>query len=293
VTPVPVTSAEARFVGTDLEIHIQGFSLPHIFSLKAFAGSTYSGMTPDVCGPAKTNAPRVAAYLESEAPPDSFVFGQPQWVSLHLINSSPVPVHVSVRDLLPGDWQFTGNSSGDLLLESAQGGRLSFSSPAPIESIAVCRFEVIPQLGGVSEENRAVADVAYGYPCLAEPLTALTDTVRAQWNATMESSTTSAGEVDPAATDLGSASPNPFRTSTRISFALGGSEASHVRVRLYDLSGRLVRTLMDGSRAPGRYDLTWDGRRDDGSAAGGGVYFAQAWVGERRLAVSRRVLYLR
>jgi hypothetical protein len=44
---------------------------------------------------------------------------------------------------------------------------------------------------------------------------------------------------------------------------------------------------------PGRYDLTWDGRRDDGSAAGGGVYFAQAWVGERRLAVSRRVLYLR
>jgi len=292
VDPVPVTSAEARFAGTDLEIEIHGLSLPTVFSLNALAGSTFSGMSLDECGPSKTNAPTVEAVLESQAPPDSFVFGQPEWVILHLTNQSRVPIDAWVADLLPSDWRFTGNTSGDLLLNSAQGGQLIFSSPTPVESTAVCRFEVIPQLGGVSEENRAVAWAAYACPCLAEPVTALTDTVRAQWSATMESSTTSASPVVPA-TDLGWASPNPFQTSTRIWFTLGGSEAGHVRVSLYDAAGRLVRTLIDGSRAPGRYDLTWDGRRDDGSAARGGVYFARAWLGERGLSISRRVLYLR
>lgn len=69
---------------------------------------------------------------------------------------------------------------------------------------------------------------------------------------------------------LGNA-PNPFNPSTRISYVLPESGAQ-VALRIYDLSGHLVRTLIDGRRAGGEQAATWDGRMDDGRPAPGGIY---------------------
>ncbi len=44
-------------------------------------------------------------------------------------------------------------------------------------------------------------------------------------------------------------------------------------IRVYDVAGRLVTTLVDGTVEPGRYAATWDGRSDAGEAVGSGVYF--------------------
>ncbi len=67
--------------------------------------------------------------------------------------------------------------------------------------------------------------------------------------------------------------PNPFNPLIRIAFTVP-APGPRVRasLRVYDVSGRLVRTLLDGSVAPGRHEAAWDGRTEDGRLAGSGVY---------------------
>lgn len=65
--------------------------------------------------------------------------------------------------------------------------------------------------------------------------------------------------------------PNPFNPSTRIDFAL--ESPSTVGLSVYDLAGRLVATLMQGSLPAGEHHATWDGRTDSGAPASAGQYF--------------------
>jgi hypothetical protein len=74
------------------------------------------------------------------------------------------------------------------------------------------------------------------------------------------------------------ASPNPFGQQTQIDFAV--STAGRVELRIYDVSGRQIRALVQGrSFEVGTYAVTWDGRRDDGARAPAGVYFVGLKVG--------------
>ncbi len=64
---------------------------------------------------------------------------------------------------------------------------------------------------------------------------------------------------------LRAAFPNPFRTQTALRFEL--TEVANVKVTVYDLAGRLIATLSDGSRAAGFHEVLWDVH-----AIPGGVY---------------------
>ena len=79
------------------------------------------------------------------------------------------------------------------------------------------------------------------------------------------------GNGVPSELTLRGAVPNPFNPSTEIVFALPADGA--VRVRLYDVSGRLVRTLADGELTAGEQRLRWDGNDDRGRALASGVYY--------------------
>ncbi|MEE8572699.1 MAG: T9SS type A sorting domain-containing protein, partial [Gemmatimonadota bacterium] len=72
--------------------------------------------------------------------------------------------------------------------------------------------------------------------------------------------------------------PNPFNPKTAIAFTV--AEPGRVVLRIYDLAGRQVRTLLDGHRDPERYELVWDGCDDLGKAVGSGVYYYRLEVGE-------------
>jgi hypothetical protein len=65
--------------------------------------------------------------------------------------------------------------------------------------------------------------------------------------------------------------PNPFNPSTRVAYALTAGCRSVLRV--YDITGRLVRTLHDGWQEAGFYGLDWDGANDAGRRVSSGVYF--------------------
>jgi hypothetical protein len=65
--------------------------------------------------------------------------------------------------------------------------------------------------------------------------------------------------------------PNPFNPHTTIAFSL--SARGRVALAIYDVNGGIVRTLVNETRAAGAYELTWDGRDDNGQAVASGVYF--------------------
>ena len=69
--------------------------------------------------------------------------------------------------------------------------------------------------------------------------------------------------------------PNPFNPRTAITFTVpGGTGSVQTRLDLYDVSGRVVRTLANGPLPPGPHAEVWDGRDNDGQSVATGVYFA-------------------
>jgi hypothetical protein len=64
--------------------------------------------------------------------------------------------------------------------------------------------------------------------------------------------------------------PGLFAGRTKIGFEL--SRQGQGQLAVYNSAGALVKTLLDGALAPGRYKLCWDGRTDRGEDAPAGVY---------------------
>lgn len=73
--------------------------------------------------------------------------------------------------------------------------------------------------------------------------------------------------------------PNPFTPGTSIAFAIPATE--HVRLTIFDVRGRHVRTLADGVFDAGPHDLPWDGTNRANEPVGSGVYFYRLEVGTR------------
>ncbi len=73
--------------------------------------------------------------------------------------------------------------------------------------------------------------------------------------------------------------PNPFNPRTTIRFEL--PEGGAVRLSVFDVAGRLVRTLVDGGLAQGSHEYAWDGRDEAGRAVGSGSYLARLEFGGR------------
>lgn len=77
----------------------------------------------------------------------------------------------------------------------------------------------------------------------------------------------------PAVLAISNVTPNPFNPSTTVQLDLPRSET--VTLAVHDLSGRLVRTLWDGTLAGGRHSLQWDGADARGAPAASGVYLVR------------------
>lgn len=89
---------------------------------------------------------------------------------------------------------------------------------------------------------------------------------------------------------LGQNTPNPFNPRTTIEFAVPG--AGFVALRVYDASGRLVRTLVQRQYAgPARERTVWDGRDEEGRAVPSGVYFCRLETNER--VATRKMMLLK
>ena len=70
--------------------------------------------------------------------------------------------------------------------------------------------------------------------------------------------------------------PNPFSEQTKVVYVLTSLTDEYVKVKIYTVSGRLIRTLRETERAVINYrTLTWDGRDEKGNVVANGVYFGR------------------
>jgi|GEM_PF-890200 len=92
------------------------------------------------------------------------------------------------------------------------------------------------------------------------------------------------GSSRPVAFELGQNYPNPFNASTTIKFTLptaaDGGATVQTSLRIYNVLGEVVRTLVDESMAPGVHHEVWDGRDDHGNRVASGIYFYRLRAGE-------------
>lgn len=82
--------------------------------------------------------------------------------------------------------------------------------------------------------------------------------------------------------------PNPSRQTIRCAFAL--PQAGPVRVDVFDIAGRHVRTVADRWHDAGRGEASWDLRDEGGNRVNGGVYLVRARIADQ--AWTRRVTVL-
>ncbi len=70
--------------------------------------------------------------------------------------------------------------------------------------------------------------------------------------------------------------PNPFNPETNIGFRI--SDVGIVQLKIYDISGRLLKTLVNESMNAGDYTSVWDGKNRFGQEVSSGIYFYQLSV---------------
>jgi len=82
------------------------------------------------------------------------------------------------------------------------------------------------------------------------------------------------GEFQTASVTLHQNVPNPFNGMTTIGFTL--PRAAMITINVYDISGKLVNTLIEHSQlAEGYHEMIWSGRRASGEPAAAGIYFCR------------------
>ena len=75
--------------------------------------------------------------------------------------------------------------------------------------------------------------------------------------------------------------PNPFNPTTSIQYSVVSDQTlPHVSLKIYNILGQEVRTLVDDVKEPGHYKVIWDGRDNRGRELSSGVYFYRLTAGE-------------
>ncbi|MFC1726191.1 putative Ig domain-containing protein, partial [candidate division KSB1 bacterium] len=83
--------------------------------------------------------------------------------------------------------------------------------------------------------------------------------------------------------------PNPFNPETTIRYDL--SKRSNVIIRIYDILGKEIKTLVSGRKPAGYYNAVWDGRNNNGEKVSSGLYIYQIIAGD--FVQSKKMVLLR
>ena len=90
--------------------------------------------------------------------------------------------------------------------------------------------------------------------------------------------------------------PNPFNHTTLIRFEVNSSQSTvhgliPTTLKIYNILGQKIKTLLDEEKIPGNYQVNWNGKDDKGKTVPSGIYFYQLTVG--KYSESRKMLFLK
>jgi len=72
--------------------------------------------------------------------------------------------------------------------------------------------------------------------------------------------------------------PNPFNSSTTVVYSI--PKTTNVELSMYDICGRLIRSLVRGKASAGTYSVRWDGKDNSGKEVSSGVYLYRLRAGQ-------------
>ncbi len=179
------------------------------------------------------------------------------------------------------DWTFTVGWGG----EDAGSGVESYDVYLQVNGGPFTRWQ--HNTPATAADFTGDADSTYGFFSVATDRVGNTEPMKAEADVSMQLVVPVEAVADaalPTAFELGANYPNPFSTSTMIRFAVASPE--RVVLKVYDVLGREVATLLDEERSPGWYNASFDGGQ-----LSGGVYFyrftAGSYTETRRMVVAR------
>jgi hypothetical protein len=76
---------------------------------------------------------------------------------------------------------------------------------------------------------------------------------------------------------ISNAYPNPFNSDITIIYSASnmGPQPPEIKLWIYDIQGRVVRTLVDEKKPAGTYRIVWDGKDNEGNPVSSGNYIAK------------------
>ncbi len=95
----------------------------------------------------------------------------------------------------------------------------------------------------------------------------------------------------PLITMLYPVAPNPSGGAISIKYGVGTSSCDKVSLKVYDVTGRVVRTLVNSKKEPGTYTIKWNGENDAGTELSNGIYFCKFKSGDYQS--TRKLILLR
>jgi hypothetical protein len=195
-----------------------------------------------------------------------------------LFSSAPdlvttVEDEICIRGMYTATWTMAGSFNG--VPYSAKGMSIIKFRPRSVKAYYARDYytegDIMINIPGLSEPTAAFRTY---YRCAVDP-TFDCPLGMAAGDPTPEDEAMSERDLSfPDAFGLRQNVPNPFNPSTNIAFEVpdGGAQVS---LQIYDVSGRLVRTLVDGYEPSGTRTVTWDGRNDEGQPMASGIYFSR------------------
>ena len=100
-------------------------------------------------------------------------------------------------------------------------------------------------------------------------------------------------ETDSTVISLINTYPNPFNDFTKIEYQLNSYVS--VSLKVYDVSGRLIKTLIDCRQSPGLYRVRWDGKDNKSTIVSAGIYFCELKVEKlkgQKVKRSKKLVFL-
>ncbi len=90
-------------------------------------------------------------------------------------------------------------------------------------------------------------------------------------------------------------SPNPFNPETRISYSI--PEISNVKISIYDITGKLMKTFETNGQTAGIHNVNWDGTNEQGVKVSSGIYiyrmFANSLESNKNIVQSKKMIMLK
>lgn len=83
--------------------------------------------------------------------------------------------------------------------------------------------------------------------------------------------------------------PNPFNPSTKIQYEI--PDASKIEISIYDMNGRLIKTIVNEHQQAGSYRVIWDGMNKSGNKVSSGVYVYTVKFGN--IVSSKKMMFLK